>query len=410
MRLAYVAGSYPAVSHTFILREVQALRRLGVSVETLSIRRTPDEDLLSEVDVAERDATYAVLPVRPLELLRAHLSALLGRPGDYLSTLLESLRLSPPGLRGKLWHVFYFAEAIVLWRRCHQIGVRHLHAHFTGNGAMAALLVVHFERARRAWSWSMTVHGPVEFYDVEKSRLAAKVERAQLVCCISDFARSQVMAKVAHEQWGKIRMVRCGIDPEVFAPPSADRSEHGRLRVLSVGRLIQLKGQAVLLEAVAELARRGVDVEATFVGDGPMRGALERLAGQRGLREQVTFAGSIGQDVIRDYYAEADLFCLSSFAEGLPVVLMEAMAMRLPVVATRIMGIPELVEDGVTGLLVPPARADLLAVAIERVASDPELRRRMGAAGRRRVATEFDVHESATRLKRIFAETVPDTL
>lgn len=403
MRLAYVTGRYPAVSHSFILREIQALRRLGVEVETLSIWRTADEDLYSKADVVERDATYSVLPLRPLRFLAAHLSALFSRPRDYGATLLESLRLSPPGARGKLWHVFYFAEAIVLWRRCRRLRIRHVHAHFTGNAAMAALLIAHLER-RRGWSWSMTVHGPVEFYDVTLSRLAAKVERARLVFCISDFARSQVMAQVGSEQWEKIRPTRCGIDPGVFSHPHRSSREPGPVRILTVGRLFQLKGHAVALDAVAKLKSRGVDVEATFVGDGPTRPSLERLAGELEIDDRVTFAGAVGQDEIGRYYAAADAFCLASFAEGLPVVLMEAMAMRLPVVATRIMGVAELVEHGATGLLVPPARPDLLADALEVVAGDRALRERMGEAGRAKVVAEFDIDEAARQLKLDFEE------
>lgn len=406
MRVAYLTGRYPAVSHTFILREVQALRRRGVSVETLSIWRTADEDLLSDADRSERDATYSVLPVKPLRFLRAHRRALADSPRGYLSTFMESLRLSPPGLRAKLWHAFYFAEAMVLWERCRDLGIEHLHAHFTGNASMAALLIAQLERRRRPLSWSMTVHGPIEFYAVDTSRLEAKVKRADLVMCISDFARSQVMANVDSDQWKKTRIVHCGIEPGSFSPPRSRDRDGASLRVLTVGRLVPFKAQAVLLEALGELTRRGVKLSATVVGEGPTRPTLEATAEELGIAESVTFAGAVGQHEIHRYYSEADVFCLPSFAEGLPVVLMEAMAMNLPVVATRIMGVAELVEDGVTGFLVPPGRSELLADAIERMAGDQGLRERMGQAGRDRVLADFDVDGAAERLERLFAETV----
>jgi glycosyltransferase involved in cell wall biosynthesis len=159
-----------------------------------------------------------------------------------------------------------------------------------------------------------------------------------------------------------------------------------------------VKGQAVLLDAIGELARRGVPVELTLAGDGPERARLERRAAQLGIQHRVTFAGAVANDRVADLYAAADVFCTSSFAEGLPTVLMEAMAMGLPVVATRINGIPELVEDGVTGLLVSPARADALAAALERLATHPEERQRMGHAGRRKVVDERDERRAAARL------------
>jgi glycosyltransferase involved in cell wall biosynthesis len=174
------------------------------------------------------------------------------------------------------------------------------------------------------------------------------------------------------------------------------------LGLLTVGRVVPVKGYPVLIEAVGELTRRGVAVRATIVGDGPEREELERLAARLGVRNRIDFVGAVGQDDIRRYYASADIFCLPSFAEGLPVVAMEAMAMGLPVVSTRIMGIPEVVEHGETGLLVPPARADLLADAIEQLAKDPRLRAAMGSAGREKVEAEFDSERTAAQLRAVY--------
>jgi glycosyltransferase involved in cell wall biosynthesis len=200
------------------------------------------------------------------------------------------------------------------------------------------------------------------------------------------------MKLVDRGQWGKLRVVQCGIDPRGLAPP-ASRPPGGPLRLLTVGRLVPGKGHAVLLEALARLRDEGVDVVTTFVGDGPERDGLERLA--HALRLDVRFAGAVGQDELRAYYEAAQLFCLPTFAEGLGVVLLEAMASGLPVVSTLVMGVPEVVEDGETGLLVRPGRPDLLADAIRRLAGAPELRERMGSAGRRWVLEEFDVGRQA---------------
>jgi glycosyltransferase involved in cell wall biosynthesis len=252
----------------------------------------------------------------------------------------------------------------------------------------------------------MTVHGSNEFYDVARERLAEKVAAARFVVCVSDFTRSQLMRTVAEEHWPKLRVVHCGVDPRVFdADPARHAAgEAGRLRVLVVARLVQGKGHALLLEAIAALARRGVDVHLDVVGDGPKHAALARIATRLGVTQLVTFRGSIGQDDIREEYRRSDVFCLPSFAEGVPVVLMEAMAMGLPVVASDIMGIPELVEDGVSGFLVRPGRADTLVDALAALAAEPALRAAMGASGRRRVLAAFNVDRSARELEGILRD------
>jgi glycosyltransferase involved in cell wall biosynthesis len=412
MRIAYLCNRYPAVSLTFILREVRALRRLGVDVQTFAIRRAFPEHLVSGADREECARTYAVLPPDPRALVLAHLTAAVLHPLRYLGTLALALRLRPRGLRGAVWQGFYFAEAIVIWRECRRRGISHIHAHFANVATDVALLACHFGGGRTgSWSWSFTLHGPVEFYDVTQSRLPEKLRRAQFVVCISDFARSQAMAFLDHEQWGKLHVVHCGVDPDAFRPvrhsngavPASNGAVPAReLHVLSVGRLIDLKGHALLLEAMAVARAEGVRARLTIVGDGSTRHALEAHAARLGLVDEVTFAGAVGQDEIAGFYADTDIFCLASFAEGVPVVLMEAMAMEIAVIATRIAGIPELVEDGVSGLVVAPGSADRLAAALRTLAYDPALRRAMGRAGRAKVLAEFDVAKSAAQLRELF--------
>jgi glycosyltransferase involved in cell wall biosynthesis len=187
-------------------------------------------------------------------------------------------------------------------------------------------------------------------------------------------------------------------------PPAArDPAPDGGLRILNVARLAEVKGQIVLLDAVAALREQGLAVTATIVGDGPQSDALHVHAGRLGIRDAIDLPGAVGQDKLRAYYERADLFCAPSFAEGVPVVLMEAMAMGLPVIATRIMGVPELVDDGVSGRLVAPGRADVLAAAIRDLAGDAGRRAAMGSAGREKVVAEFDVDRSAARLAELFA-------
>ena len=403
---ACVVSRYPAVSHAFIVREVRALRARGVDVHTFTIRRPGDEELLSAADRDEHSRTFAVLPARPLALAAAHLRALASHPLRYAATLGAALRLAPPGLRQRLWRAFYFVEAILVWSECHRRGVRHLHAHFANVGSEVALLAARF--GGPDWSWSFMMHGATELFDETPHRLPAKIGNARFVVCNSDFTRAQLMKLVGREQWAKLHVVRCGLDPRAFTP-RPETASPGPLRVLTVARLVPGKGHALLLEALAILRARGVEVDATFVGDGPERAGLEALAGELALSDRINFTGAVGQDELPRLYAAADAFCLPTLAEGLGVVLMEAMAAGLPVVSTRVMGVPEVVEDGACGLLVAPGRPDGLADALERLAASPELRRDMGRRGRRRVEEEFDLERAAARLEELLEGTVSAT-
>ncbi len=405
LRLAYLTTHYPALSHTFILREVAALRRLGAEVHTISLRRTDGEHLLSQENRDAWQTTYAILPPRPRDVLTTHLRALLRYPRGYLGTFYEALSLARPGVKGRpLWHVFYFGEAIMLWRRCVALGVSHIHAHHGSAPADVALLAARFGRVVGAGppTWSLTVHGPTELSDVTRFGLGEKVLRADAVVCISDFARSQLMALVDHRHWAKLRVVHCGVSPSEYA--HLNERPHARPQLLCVGRLVPEKGQAVLLNAIALLAQEGHDIEAVLVGSGPSRAPLERLAADLGIADRVVFRGALGGEEVRRCYASASLFCSPSFAEGVPVVLMEAMACARPVIATAVAGVRELVRDGDTGLLVTPGRADELASAIATLLRDPQLRSRLAISGQEHVRREFDVDRSAACLQTLFNE------
>jgi colanic acid/amylovoran biosynthesis glycosyltransferase len=404
-RIAYLMSHYPAISHAFVLREVEHVRAAGVNLHTLSIHRSRAEALLAQADHDAAATTVSVLPTSARRLLGAHLDALVRSPRRYLSTLALALRTGAPGARERLWHLFYFAEAMVLLRHCRRVRIAHLHAHFADSATDAAMLVAHYRRGRSvdgvACSWSLAVHGSVEFYDVTRYALADKLAAARFAVAISDFGRSQLLRLSEPERWPHIHVVPCGVDPRVYQPPGHRAGSDRAAEILFVGRLLHGKGLSLLLEAIATLRRRGLEVTATIVGDGPARTTYEADARRLGVTEHVRFLGAVGQDEIRTHYARADLFCLPSFAEGVPVVAMEAMAMELPVVSTRIMGIPELVQDGAHGLLVAPGRADVLTEALERLVRSPEERRRMGVAAREKVAADYDVARSALRMRSV---------
>jgi glycosyltransferase involved in cell wall biosynthesis len=244
------------------------------------------------------------------------------------------------------------------------------------------------------------MHGPTELYSVEKFNLPHKVANADGVLCISEYTRSQLMYLSGPQYWQRLHVVHCGVDMKRY-PYAVPRQEAG-LSVLCVGRLVPQKGLDILVEAVDGLARRGVDIRLMLVGSGPLEASLRLKVRHLDLEDRVRFEGAVGQDDIGRYYAEADLFCLPSFAEGVPVVLMEAMATGRPVVATRVAGIPELVDDGVSGLLVAPGSVEQLVRALERLASSSELRERMGLAGRQKVEQEFDARHCAEQAADVF--------
>jgi glycosyltransferase involved in cell wall biosynthesis len=245
----------------------------------------------------------------------------------------------------------------------------------------------------------MTLHGPTELYDVKGHRLVEKVRRARFAICTSHYMRSQLQGFVDRRDWPKLHVLRCGIDVSRFSPsPNGARPSDRTTRVLAVGRLDVRKGHIFLVEALGRLVREGLDVRLTIVGEGPERGSLEQLARDLGVADRLELPGAVGQDDIPAYFRDADIFSMLSFAEGVPTVLMEAMASGLPVVAPRIMGIPELVEDGVSGTLVTPAHVEELTSALRRQIEGPEERRRMGVAGRERVVSTFEVAECVRRV------------
>jgi len=398
LKIGYLTQCYPALSHTFVQREVLALRRLGMDVTTYSIRSPREHDLLSEEDRRERAATEYVLPPKWRRLVRGHAATLFAHPLRYFGALALAVRISPPGLRNRLWALFYFAEAVYLASLFRRDGIDHVHVHFAMTNAMSALLACALARV----PYSITVHGSSVFYKPREYSLAEKTSRAKFVVCISEFCRSQVMLLSPMEVWGRIHVVHCGVDADRFRPPEGGRTGAEGVALLSVARLTPGKGYTVLFDAMKKLARSGLELKLKLAGDGPAREMLMRYAVESDLADNVEFLGPVGQDDIGALYDEADIFVLPSFAEGLPVVLVEAMAKALPVVATRIAGIPELVDEGVSGLLVTPASSGELAGAIETLAKDEELRKKFGRAGREKVLAEFDSTQNARKLKRLF--------
>jgi len=395
--IAYLTGEYPKVSHTFIQREVAALRRQGLEIMTCAIRETPPAELTGPEEREAAATTFYALPAakRPGRLIADHAGALLRAPRRYLGALGLALQTRPPGAKALLWQLFYFAEAGVLAARLRRAGATRIHNHFADSSCTVAMLAA----AMTGLPFSFTMHGPTEFFAVERWRLDEKIARADFVACISHFCRSQLMMLADPAHWGKLRIVHCGVEPARYG---AGAGRRGAGSIVFVGRLAAVKGAPVLLEAFRAVRAAHPQATLTLIGDGPLRADLEARAAALGLDDAVAFTGYLSQQAVADRLADADVFVLPSFAEGVPVVLMEAMASGLPVVTTRIAGIPELVEHGVSGLLVPPGDVEALAAALTGLLADPARRARMGAAGRATVAAEFDIEAESAWLASLF--------
>ncbi|MGR6331225.1 glycosyltransferase family 4 protein [Sphingomonas sp. XXL09] len=404
-RIGYLTSQYPAPSHTFIRREIAAVRALGVAIATYSIQRPP-VGLEAPLDRAAAADTFTVLAQPKLAYAKAHLAALVSRPGRYVRTLALAWRHRVPGARAALWALFHFAEAILLARRLEADGVRHLHNHFANSAATVGLLASRFAGI----DWSLTLHGISEFDYPAGLLLADKIAAADFVACVSRFGMAQAMRTIPTNQWHKLSLVRCGVDltdlPSSAAPTLPAPSDLPKpLQLIAVGRLSPEKGQAGLLEAVALLRDRGIRVVLTLVGDGPDAAALQTQVTQLGIGDQVQFVGRQDERTALASIAAADVLVLPSFMEGLPVVLMEAMALGVPVIATRVAGIPELVRDETSGLLFDPADWIGLADGIARLAADPALRARLAVAARQRIEQEFAIDRAIAALPALFAAT-----
>ena len=319
----------------------------------------------------------------------------------YLRGLRLVLRLAGLDLPRLVFNLVYFSEALMvgIWmkRKKH----RHLHVHLGSQVATVGLFV----RQIFGYGLSMTVHGPDEFWDVEGQYLKEKIAGMDFVCCISYFARSQLMRCSPYSDWDKLLVSRLGVDPRLFSPvPRGDTPEV--FEILCVGRLTPAKGQHLLIDAMERLAQLGWRVRLRLVGGGADETSLRQRAAEIENPESVIFEGGVNQNHIRDLYSKADVFCIASFAEGIPVVLMEAMAMGIPCVTTYVAGIPELIRDGIDGLLVAPSDLDGLVEALAKLMGDVNLRERIGKSGRARVLEQYDLRKNVEKLATIFDDRI----
>ncbi len=396
--MAYLVSRYPAISHTFILREVQGLRSLGHTLFTASIN-PPDRPstAMEGYEKQEAQATFFVKAQGAAGALAAFGYWLPRSPLALFRMLRLSLKLGKHG--NPLYGLAYAAEAALVARWMQQKELKFLHVHFGNVSATIGVLVKRLTHCHL----SFTIHGPDEFDDVLGQHLALKMQEADRVVCISQFAKGQLM-RISHpDHWSKLQVCRLGVDPSQFA--YADRAlDKATTELLCVGRLSSAKAQVLLVQACARLRDEGLDFRLTLVGEGPDRARIEQVIAQLQLDRQIQLTGALNQQAVREQFASADVFVLPSLAEGIPVVLMEAMSSGVPCVSTPVNGIPELIQHERTGLLAVPGDVDSLTTQLRRLILEPELRRTLARAAQAKVLADFDLARNVAQLSRIFSQ------
>ncbi len=402
MRVAYLTNQYPHTSHSFIRREIAALETHGMQVERISVRRS-DAELVDPSDRQEAGRTHVILAGGALGLSGDVLVRALTSPARFWAGLKLTWKIGRSGDRGFLRHLVYLAEACHVARRLRRLGIRHVHAHFGTNPAAVVTLC----NAVSGIDYSFTVHGPEEFDRPTALRLDEKIARASMVVGISQYTRSQMYRWCRYQDWKKINVIHCGVDASFLGDPAKLTPVPDVRRFVCVGRLSEQKGQLLLVRAAAELLAEGVDLELVLVGDGPMRQEIESLIDDAGVGKAIRITGWQSGQQVRQHMLGCRAMVLPSFAEGLPVVIMEALALGRPVISTYVAGIPELVEPQKTGWLVPAGSVEALKSAMREALSSPvdELSR-MGRNGAQSVAEQHDVQREAAKLAELF-KTLP---
>lgn len=395
-RVAYLVNQYPKTSHSFVRREILALEKLGWEIERYSIRAV-NEPLVDAADEAERARTTVVLARGGAALALATFATALTSPVRFARALASTLGLARRSERGLVAPLAWLAEACWLRRRLARSNVAHLHAHFGTNPAAVAMLC----RELGGPPYSFTAHGTESFDSPQTISLDRKIAGARFVVAVSEWGRAQLMRWADRTRWNDLHVVGCGVDEQFLAqaptPPPADA------RLVCVARISPEKGIDVLVEALAEVGRSGAPFELALVGDGELKAELQERATKAGVNGSIRWLGWGDAAKVREQVLAARALVVPSLAEGLPVVIMEALALRRPVVATAVGAIPELVETGRTGWLTPPGSSTALAVAIRAaLAATPGELARLGEAGAARVRERHDASQQAVKLAELF--------
>ena len=392
MQISYLINQYPKVSHSFIRREILALERQGFNVQRIALRGW-NEHIVDLEDLTEQKKTHYILQQGLLSLAFALLKTFFTKPKSFFTTLILALKMADKSEKYLPYHLVYLAEAckLCLWLKTHQS--QHLHAHFGTNSAEIAMLAGKLSGI----PYSFTVHGPEEFDRPQALGLNTTISQAKFVVAISSFGRSQLYRWADFADWRKIKIVHCGLEPSFYNVPAKPIVNAPRL--VCVGRLCEQKGQMLLMEAAKKLHDAGIEFELILAGDGEMRTKIETLITKYALQNQIKITGWISSQQVREHILASQVLVLPSFAEGLPVVIMEAMSLRRPVISTYIAGIPELVEHAENGwLCVAGDVDDLTRTMREALATPADRLQKMGDAAFERVTVRHNIDVEAAKL------------
>ena len=398
MRVGYFTNTYPRATDTFIQLEVECLRELGLDIRTFSVRRAGADHLVSDRLKTEAENTFFILPVNPIKLLTENVKALVSNPGKFFKAINTAIKTSPPGIRGALKQLFYFQEAVILSRAMTEQEIDHVHNHFgdtSGNVTLLASIL-------SGISYSISIHGPHIFFAPENWALKEKVKHSAFIRCISDFCASQMKLFSDPNDWDKLKIIRCGVDLGKFQHNERALDGHN---ILYVGRVAREKGLSVLLDSLKEIQKTGQAFELSIVGAGEDDEIIRHQVYELGLENAVNFLGYRGHNEVLKLLQTADIFVLPSFAEGVPIALMEAMALGVPVIGTNVGGIAELIENGKSGLRIPPGNSAKLSEAIKSLLASPELRRTIAKNGRETVEADYDINKNVRDLQKLFIQT-----
>jgi glycosyltransferase involved in cell wall biosynthesis len=389
MRLAYLMNSYPMTSTTFIRREIEAIEAQGQPVHRFAVRHW-DEKLVEPDDVSEQRRTEYLLTGKAPLLIGSALLELMTNPLRLIRMLPLWWHVYRAAGSGFVRHVGYLLQAIRFRRRAASLRIGHVHAHFSTNAATVAMLA----GALGGPAYSFTVHGPDELVEPAQNALARKVERAAFVVAITGYARTRT-EREAPGSSSKVRIIHCGLD---LADYPFEKDPAPAARFVCVGRLCTNKGQTLIPAAVAAVREQFPDILVELIGDGEDRPLVEAEARRHGVERHIRTLGWGTADMVRDRIRASRALLLPSFAEGLPIVLMEALALGRPVITTNIAGIPELVDER-CGWIFPPGSVEEIAAALRAaLAASPERLAALAQEGRRRVEARHDIQRSAEAL------------
>ena len=398
MHVAYLMTHYPRVALTFISGEIDAMERMGQPIFPIALNMPEGADLTSD-EAHRRHARTFYLKASKSRLAITMASMTIAHPFAMISILLVAIRSARLDLDLMLRRIAHFCYASLTAKHCRANKIRHLHAHFGQTPATIAWLACAIlnRTSDKKTSWSFTIHGFQDFVDDAVARLDLKAASAAFIICISDYTKSQLCRVTDPQFWNRYRVIRCGIDLTAF-PMRTEMPDRAVPRIVSVARLSPEKGHLILLNALKSLADEGTHAELQIIGAGPFEAAIRREGERLGLGNRIVYSGELlPADVAREL-ADADVFCLPSFSEGLPVSVMEAMALGVPVVSTWISGIPELAITETNALIVPASNTEALAGALKRVITDRQLRETLAQNARTAVERMHDITTNSEML------------